>query len=95
MTEQPAPEYTSYQMSVPGTWNKLFENRPVTVYGSRPGHAPEVVARGACRLRHMGGEPQDVRVAGFRPHWDWAKLNTGMSPGEWTTEAIPTATSQT
>lgn len=87
MTEQ--PEYTDYQMSVPATWNKLFETRSVTVYGSRPGQLPEIVARGVCRLRHMGGEPQGVRVFGFQPHWDWAKLSTGAGPGEWVTTAVP------
>lgn len=91
MTEQPAPEYLDYQMSVPATWNKMFESRPVAVYGSRPGHLPEVVARGTCRLRHMGGEPQDVQVFGFQPGTDWDKLNTGMGPGEWVATAIPDA----
>lgn len=85
MTEQ-AP-YVDYQMSVPATWSPTFETRPVTVYGSRSGELPEVVAKGTCRLRKHG-EPSDIRIFGFKPDPDWAKLNTGMGPGEWVTDAL-------
>lgn len=84
-------EYDSYEMSVPATWSKTFETRLVTVYGSRRGQqGSDVVARGVCRLRHLGGEPLEVRVAGFRNGFDWDKLNTGMGPGEWVCTAYRT-----
>ena len=80
MSEESSP---IYQMSVPGTWSKSFETRSVTVFETHAGGPPEVVAEGTCRLRHLGGEPVDVAVQGFRPGHDWDKLSNDMGPGEW------------
>ncbi|MFE1451950.1 hypothetical protein [Streptomyces olivaceoviridis] len=89
--DTPQPEYDSYQISVPGTWTKSgFVSRRVTVYGTRPGELPEVVAKGWARVRHLSGEPQDVRVEGFEPLHDWDKLSGDMSPGEWVCTAVKT-----
>ena len=89
MNETTDRPYSRYEMSVPGTWSPAYATRPVTVYGVREGESPEVVAKGTCRLRKTG-EPVSVAVPGFRPGFDWDKLNNGQGPGEWVASATPT-----